>query len=234
MRSAFPFFFLCLFALSNCAHRDPELSRHVHNGDETESCQPYSNCESDWRKQKPIQISRRAFSGSKLTFESHAGYLTMKLPYEFIRPVLAEVQTRENLKLLTRGESHVTVITPPEEAVLKGEGVLPQLIDAQAQREKIQDSKLNSVCLGRGQAAVEGVIEKTYFIVLDADRLRQLRLQIAELIPKDQKSGVNRFEPGRYLPHLTVGFTRQDLFEQNGVVKDISSCIYPLELIPEI
>ena len=156
----------------------------------------------------------------------------MNLPYQFIQPVFFEVQEREKLKLITRGESHVTVITPPEESILKAQGVSPQLIDAQAQREKIQDSELNPVCLGEGSALVGGVMDRTYFIVLEADRLRQLRLQFSALVAKDETSRLRQFEPGRYLPHLTVGFTRQDLFEQNGVVKDATSCIYPLELIP--
>ena len=232
MRATISFVFFSLFALTNCAHSDRERIGNENSNHGIESCQTHSNCESGWRAQKPIQISRQAFSGARLSFESHPGYLTMNLPYEFVVPVFAEVQKRENLKLITRGESHVTVITPPEEAALKTEGVQPELIDAQAQRDKIQDINLNPICLGRSQAEVEGVMEKTYFIVLEADRLRQLRLQVSKLVPKDQKSAIQRFEPGRYLPHVTIGFTRQDLFEQNGVVKDISSCLYPIELIP--
>lgn len=222
MRSTIQLAIVGLFALTHCAHLSHEIK----------SCQPGSSYESAWRTQKPIQISRQAFIGTRVGFDAHPGYLAMNLPYQFIQPVFFEVQEREKLKLITRGESHVTVITPPEESILKAQGVPPQLIDARAQREKIQNSKLNPVCLGEGSALVGGVMEKTYYIVLEADRLRQLRLQFSALVAKDETSRLRQFEPGRYLPHLTVGFTRQDLFEQNGVVKDATSCIYPLELIP--
>jgi hypothetical protein len=37
------------------------------------------------------------------------------------------------------------------------------------------------------------------------------------------------FTPNHFYPHITLGFTKRDLYEQDGVKKNSDTCIYPLK-----
>ncbi len=188
------------------------------------SCQ---SLPSKTRSPREITISQAAFSADREQFERHPNYLSLTTPYEPVRKLHDELQTREGKVLITRGEAHITVITPPEFDVLKSRLSIDDL-NKIAQAKEIQASDIVPICLGKGSASLAGREENTYFIVVDSTRLREIRAQIAETYEKRGGSR-NLFDPAKFYPHITVGFTKADLHEHQGVIKDRRACVYALK-----
>ena len=183
-----------------------------------------------WEAKAPIEISKRAFDASNEVFQSHPDYLALNTPYSGMNAIFRELERRENLTLKNRGEAHVTVVTPPEATTLASQNVSMRGVEIVADRMQMGDSDLDPICLGMGQAMINGKMQRTYFIVLHSENLLRIRGELAhEAQPATDGKG---FEAEPFYPHITVGFTLQDLFEQNGVIKDHSSCLYPLKLTP--
>jgi hypothetical protein len=182
-------------------------------------------------------VSRSAFDGSSEPFVHHDSYLSMALPYSAYSLLFEDVQKNvSSRQLINRGEAHITVLTPPEFAVLKSKVTMAE-IDDLANKMGIQQSKIEPICIGRGQATIDGVDQQTYFVVVAAENLLSLREQLALLFTSRggslaAASGIpaDGFVASHFLPHVTIGFTKADLFEQQGVVKDRTSCVEPLEL----
>ena len=98
-------------------------------------------------------------------------------------------------------------------------------IDHIARRMNIQASKFKVVCLGRGTKDDMS----TYYVVVKSEDLLNIRKEIETLFIK--KGGEKRkFRAENFFPHITVGFTKRDLHESDGVIKDETSCIKPIEL----
>lgn len=183
----------------------------------------------DWKSQPPIEIDRRAFDGSSVGFETHPSYLSLALPFPPLQAFRAKLETQLGESLVNRGESHVTVITPPEFKVLSSRLSMKE-IESIARRESLQSAKLESVCLGRGRVEIEGREESTYFIVVKSEMLSNVRQKIRARF--EAKGGARgAFDSSTYFPHVTVGFTKRDLHFEQGVVKDERSCLLPLALL---
>jgi 2'-5' RNA ligase len=175
-----------------------------------------------------LTISKAAFSAENERFEKHPNYLSLTTPYEPVRKLHEELQSREGKQLVTRGEAHITVITPPEFNVLKTKLSITDL-NAIAEEKNIQTSDIEPICVGKGSAPISGREENTYFIVVGSNRLREIRTQIAELYEK-RGGSQTLFDPAKFFPHITVGFTKADLHEHQGVIKDRRACVYDLKV----
>lgn len=151
-------------------------------------------------------------------------YLAMNLPYERYQQVLRIVERREGHPLKNRGEAHITVVTPLEyDNVLKPFLKIDQ-INAIAEKAGIQSTAFEEVCLGRGEAVLEGKPEQTYFMVVHSAGLLNLR----EMIKKAFIAAGGRaddFNAKLFYPHITIGFTARDLHLDDGVIKNEKSCI---------
>ncbi|MDF1761762.1 MAG: hypothetical protein P1U40_14610 [Coxiellaceae bacterium] len=171
-----------------------------------------------------------------VTFISHQGaaggyWLGENVNYEPVANLLSQLQQRlpsETLK--NRGDSHITVLTPPEYLILKPY-LSPESLDKIAMQENIQQSSFHVVCLGQGQAVSKyGVVLNTYFLVVKSPDLVRLRKKIFEQFVAH--GGMpSRFDPDHFTPHITVGFTERDLFEQDGVYKQKNSCFLPVKIV---
>ena len=190
-----------------------------------------------WEAREPLEISRAAFDASNEIFEAHPTYLALNTPAKPVRGLLELVMARENLRLKSRGELHVTVISPPEFAQFSVVRMSMRNIEVVADKLQLEDADLDPLCLGMGQALVEGKLERTYFIVLRSENLVRIRAKIlSEALAKandgQRASLAQGFDPDHFYPHITVGYTREDLHEQQGVIKDRTSCLYPLKITP--
>jgi hypothetical protein len=178
-----------------------------------------------------IKVSKHAFDPSKETFERHGNYLSLSTPYEPLKPVFHELEQRLDRKLITRGEAHVTVITPPEYEELKRFVSMREIDQLVSSNElSLQKStQLEPVCLGRAEAKIGGKLEQAYYIVVRSEQLLKIRRAISDLYVK--KGGdASRFKADWFYPHITVGFTKTDIHESQGAIKDAKSCLYSLEL----
>lgn len=154
-------------------------------------------------------------------------YLAMNLPYPPYKALAEKVEKEEGVKLTTRGEAHITVVTPIEyDKVLKKHISIAE-IHKIAEAAKIQDTEFTPVCIGRGQKELNGKLEKTYFVVVESPALIELRGRIEEAYVKNGGKAQN-FVPEKFLPHITLGFTSRDLHQEDGVIKNRTSCIKQL------
>jgi len=176
----------------------------------------------------PLFLDPGVLDGQSVPFIEHTSsarfgsYLSMHVPYEPVRRVWTQLETALGRPLRHRGEAHVTVITPPEYE----DGLASHLsihdINAIARRRRIQHVMLDVVCLGSGTVKLDGVDESTFYLVVQAPELVDLRREVHRVFVA-RGGAPTAFDPTNYHPHVTVGFTRRDLHESDGVVKDARS-----------
>lgn len=183
------------------------------------------------------QLNSDIYSGTKVEFlKFHqpgpwGSYLQMNLPHAPMIDLLSQVSKKENVQLKTRGEAHITVVTPVEYwQVLRTANVTMGEIEAIAEEREIQASRFEVVCLGQGSLQIANKLEKTFFVVVKSDDLIRLREEIQRLfISKGGDKAL--FQPGNFYPHITLGFTERDLHESDGVFKDQRSCKSKIEIV---
>lgn len=168
-------------------------------------------------------ISQDIYQNSTLPFLPHDSYLIMNVNYSPVKKMVEQINNQRSIPLKNRGESHVTVITPVEyQNILKKKLSIAE-INALAKEHKIQDSKFEMTCVGKGTVEIEGKEESTFYIVVKSPALLSIRKKIQQAFIK--KGGTeNAFVPERYFPHITLGFTKRDLHEHDGIIKDEKNC----------
>lgn len=155
-------------------------------------------------------------------------YLALNLPYGFYKDLLAKTERSETLSLKNRGEAHITLITPVEyDKILKKHLSIAE-IHRIALQANIQQLPFKLLCIGRGQREIDNKLEKTYYAVVEGPALIELRRQI-EAAYIQQGGKAQEFIPENFHPHVTLGYTLRDLHFEEGVVKNKSSCVYPIE-----
>jgi 2'-5' RNA ligase len=180
-------------------------------------------------------ISEAVFKNSKLPFQSHQGsgafdsYLTMEVNFEPMADLFKQLLIEKRMPLTNRGEAHITVITPVEFTEILKTKITMAEIDELALKQKIQNSKFEVVCVGKGSLDVETKTEYAFYVVVRSPDLLKIREEIQKLFIS--KGGDKEFfKPQYFYPHITLGYTLRDLHVSDGVVKDESSCAHDLEL----
>jgi hypothetical protein len=164
--------------------------------------------------------------------------ISQVIPFAPIARLRAQIELALSRNLQHRGEAHITVITPIEYEHLKA--VLDiNAINALATRAGLQGAEYFVRCVGRGESKSAGMA--TYYVVVEAPALVKIRQLIRDeaqrilasqsaSLQKKLKPGLDRFDPTRFYPHITIGFTDRDLHESDGIIKDQSSCWSKLEV----
>jgi 2'-5' RNA ligase len=173
----------------------------------------------------PVQLSRFVLETDKIKFSPQKNYLMLVVPFEPIHVVREQLDARLGLELKHRGEAHITVLTPPELQSFGGKISMAD-INLIAEKSVIQTSRYQAECIGQGSKSKM----KVFFVVVKSPALIEVRKKIAALFVK--RGGVaTAFDPDHFYPHITIGFTDQDLHEADGVIKDKSSCIADIDMI---
>ena len=184
-----------------------------------------------------FKLSKSIFENSALPFISHQGsgpfdtYLTMEIQFEPMAELFRQLLILKRIPLTSRGESHITVVTPVEfNDVLKSKLITMNEIDSIAKNAAIQSSAFEVVCVGKGSLEIEKKLEQTFYVVVRSPALIKIREEVQKLFVK--KGGdANLLKPTQYYPHITLGFTKRDLHESDGVTKDERSCFGDLSLV---
>ena len=184
------------------------------------------NVNPNWKRETPVPVAAAAFDGRKEKYVAHGNHVTVSLPFAPMKDLHDRLQQRMGLTLVSRGESHVTVLTPPEYDAIKALVPIKE-IHALAKKRKLQSAKIQAVCLGQGQAQIGAEVEGAFFVVVKSNELLEFRREIRDLFLSRGGDKLG-FVSDIYRPHVTIGFTKQDLHEADGVLKDERSCLYPL------
>jgi len=190
-------FILCSCTQSISLHRNYPLSREVYS-----------------KKQKFIPHQRKGLFGR---------YIAMNIAYAPVKELYDIIEKKEEIKIKNRGEAHITVITPIEFFnVLKDRISIKELI-AMARKSKLQKSNFKVLCLGKGEATINGDLERTLYLVVSSQDLNQYRKAVEKLFLA-RGGEIGLFRADNFYPHITVGFSRRDLHESDGIIKNRNSC----------
>ena len=174
-------------------------------------------------------VDSSVYKNSDHEFISHRGsgpygsYLTMEITYEPVEKLWRDIESKEGIKLKNRGEAHITVITPVEFNKVLSKKVSIAEIDKIALEQRIQSSKFHIECLGRFKKKMESGEEMTFFAVVTSKDLMSIRKKVEDLyLEKGGHKG--SFRASKFYPHITVGFSKRDLHESDGAIKDKRAC----------
>ncbi|MGZ3723775.1 MAG: hypothetical protein ACXVA9_12620 [Bdellovibrionales bacterium] len=161
-----------------------------------------------------VNIPAKAFVPEQQDYD-HGSYAAINFPVKHFAPALKAAEDVAGGNLITRGEAHLTVLTPPE--FNRIEGKTRKKILSEMKEIAAREGEIKPLCLGRGQAELNGKVEFTYYIVIEAKGIRAIR---------------EKYHLTDFYPHITLGFTKRDLHFEDGVRKDKASCVSELALIP--
>ncbi|ORX45507.1 hypothetical protein DM01DRAFT_1311806 [Hesseltinella vesiculosa] len=175
-----------------------------------------------------IAVSKAIYDTDILPFTDHSHedppWLGLSLDYKHVHPILEQLNSSD-APLLSRQEAHITVITPPEYTVLSQAEVTMDQINAIALENDIQSCPFELICIGRVHDKGDDVYD---LIVIPGESLLHIREDVFRLYVS-QGGNPSYFDPQMFRPHVTVGFTKTDLFD--GVYKGINTCHRPIKLI---
>jgi len=142
----------------------------------------------------------------------YGSYITRNLDYPRYEKVFEQLK-KDYPQLKNRGEAHITVLTPVEYYCnFKPAGTtIKQLEEMIGPFINENGFKVNFSIKSIGSHQVDE--KETFFIIVDSLDLIKLRKKWATL-PN------NGFKPELFYPHITIGFTDQDLHSSQGVIKD--------------
>jgi 2'-5' RNA ligase len=172
-----------------------------------------------------IVLSNTITDSSGMLFFKHSNSLALNVEYFQVKKIRTVIENdiKQKLKFFTawdsQGEAHITVITPPEFSVLS-KHVSIEKINEISLDNNIQSSDLKILGLGTGRKDFSGKIEKTFFLIADSQNLRNIRHKIYDKY-KANGGDPSLFDPTWFFPHITIGYTKTDLHENSGVIKNI-------------
>lgn len=134
-------------------------------------------------------------------------YLSLSMDQGYVSTIEKLIENDLSLSLKDRGEAHITIFNPNEWGTIKNYLSSEEL-------EAFSKVKIKVRCLGRGVVGVKS----TYFLIVKSPELMDLREDMVEKVEKKNNIKLN-FTPFR--PHITVGFTHEDLHYENGVDKSV-------------
>lgn len=147
-------------------------------------------------------------------------YISYDLEYRPFEQMREQLEGRLKITLKNRGEAHITVITPPEFALLVKK-IPADEIHAIAEAVLKSKPAFEIRCVGGGSIKIKGKKESTYYVVVKSEVLLKIRQTLS------QRAGlsVQIFNPQLFYPHITLGFTDRDLHYEDGLIKDESTCL---------
>ena len=187
---------------------------------------------SDFKAEKPFSVAASLFVpnvNSALVKTGAQPYLSLDLNFPASANLRTAIDERFGTSLKHRGEAHLTLITPPEVQKILGTGLTLDEIKGIAQQLGLQQASIEQICLGMGRAKVSNEELRTFYVVVQSPLVRRFRDAIAKVMIS-RGGDPSAFDPARYFPHVTIGFTNRDLHESDGVIKDQSTCIAPLQV----
>jgi len=179
-----------------------------------------------------LSISDNVYRTDRVNYEVHMGpkpfqsWIQQTLDFAYVKPLFDQVQKMIKKPLTSRGEAHITLITPPEyDQVLKPAGITMDDLNKLAVKMWIQKAEFKVKCLGRARVPLKYPTEadEVYFIVVESDDLLKIREEIQKMyISRGGEPSL--FAAHAFWPHVTLGYTFRDMFLGDGVWKDTNAC----------
>ncbi|KAG0311904.1 hypothetical protein BGZ99_009841 [Dissophora globulifera] len=193
------------------------------------------------RPSDTIVINKKVLQTSKVPFIPHNGtalftnWVGLNVDFKYVQPIFDLVNATHSLSngtLLSRGESHVTVILPPEyDNILHPAGVTIDELNALASHNnRLQRAKFEIECLGRVQVVSkpDNAFQQAVQIILkNFGDIVAYREDVYKLFVK-KGGNPALFDPWNFTPHITLGYKIRDIFVEDGVFKGKNACIHKM------
>jgi hypothetical protein len=171
---------------------------------------------------KTLPLASAAFDNEAEPFESNGSFLAVSMPFAPFKALFNEVVAETGARLKNRGEAHITVLTPPEVSALRSKLSMSE-IESLARDEGLQQADVAPDCLGVGSVGSGSGLQQTLYVVVHSQGIANFRAKVARTF-RARGGSAGAFDAERYFPHVTVGFTKRDLHEQDGVLKTVDTC----------
>ena len=97
-------------------------------------------------------------------------YVSLDLAYPYYKALLNKLELRKKLTLKNRGEAHITIISPPEYAILLT-GIPRETLDNAASEFLKTTPCFEHLCLGVGELKTKVKSSQTYYLVISSAEL---------------------------------------------------------------
>ena len=152
-------------------------------------------------------------------------YVGLKLFYPQIEKTRGQLEAIIGHDLKNRGEAHITILNPAEYAQVR-QTLSRAELKAVLQAKEIGAEQIVPICIGKGEAVIDGKPEQTYFLMVASIAINRVRSHITSAVAA---KGGSFPLPKVYNWHITLGFTKRDLHSSDGVIKDASQCVYDIK-----
>lgn len=174
------------------------------------------SCASQPKTESPTAPATTSLSPEK-------NYVSLDLEYARYKAIYEEL-VKKTGTLKSRGEAHITLITPPEFKALtatEGSKITAEQIHAEYKKSGLTAQDFKEICLAQGELTIENKKMSTYFIVVKSKVFLKFRQKLAKMSHLKKSA----FNAKQFYPHITIGFTDRDLHFEDGLKKDIKKCM---------
>ncbi|MCJ8344814.1 hypothetical protein MJH12_04685 [bacterium] len=170
---------------------------------------------------------------SPMAFVSHINpksyygtYLIHNVSLPSLQKLKNSIEIIKDLKLKSRGEAHITVLTPPEfNQIKKSHPNFSMEKVHDLIKDRMQSLKWRSLGIGHQKGKnYKGIYSEVFFLVIESKDLRELRYEIKETFQLSDQS----FNPDLQDFHITIGYTLSDL---HNIDKGIGTLDYEVSMI---
>ena len=182
-----------------------------------------------WAARPVLQVDLKAMESlaGRPAYQSHSDWVGIPLPFAPVEELRLALEKQLGKKLQHRGEAQITVITPSEWRVIS-QVLKMNTLDKLVTELKASEAKIKVKCLKKVSVMLAGRSEESWVVSLEAPELYELRQKIWRRFLAN--GGISHEFPWkRWAPHVTVGFTAQDLHDEDRVSKDRSDCSFELK-----
>jgi len=154
------------------------------------------------------------------------GALIRNVNYLAVKSYIPIIEKKYKIELESRGEAHITVITPPEaQGWFTDKKGINFLISTAELQEKYSQSMQNTgfkvKCIGRQKNKKGNTV---FYLVVDSPDLMEIRKEIeAEVLLRAKFTNKKvYFKAQDFYPHITIGYVGGDV---HGVSKGADTCV---------
>ena len=160
-----------------------------------------------------LNLNRDVYEGSSIKFydgsSPYGKYITLDIPFSPVENLLLQLKSFHP-SLKTRGEAHITILTPIEyHCVFLAQGITIDQLKSVVDMKKHNQFEFSSI--GNGYKD----LDETFFIIAKSNDLLDIRKNLQSLLKDPSK-----FDYTNFYPHTTLGFSKRDLHESDGVFKN--------------
>jgi 2'-5' RNA ligase len=173
-----------------------------------------------------VVLSKSVYKGMPFSSQFiEDGALIRNVEFTSVNALVPQIEKQYGVKLKDRGESHITVITPPEAQGWftdhKGLNFFISPMEIQKKYfSTLQKTRFKIHCIGKRENKKGNLV---FFLVVASPDLLKVRKEIQrELERRARFTGMKaHFDAAKYWPHITIGFVGGDV---HGVTKGPETC----------